>query len=47
MTNYQYTVSWDSKHGRVQNEYDTLEDARLALEIHKDRDSVLTVTILR
>jgi hypothetical protein len=47
MTKYKYLVSWDSKHGRVQNEYDTIEDARLALQIHKDRDSVLTVTIIR
>ena len=47
MTNYEYKVSWNSKHGRLENIYDSLEDARLALKIHNDRDSILTVTIIK
>jgi hypothetical protein len=40
-----YEVSWDGKLSRYRNEYDSLEDARLAMEIHKDKDPAMHITL--
>jgi len=40
-----YEVSWDGKLSRYRNEYDTLEDARLAMDIHKDKNPAMHVTL--
>jgi hypothetical protein len=40
-----YEVSWDGKLSRYRTEYDTLEDARLAMEIHKDKNSEMHINL--
>ena len=43
--NFKYEVSWDGKLSRYRQEYDTLEDARLAMLIHKNKNSEMHVSI--
>jgi hypothetical protein len=52
MNKFKYEVRWDSdvtteygKPLRYQQVFETLEEARLALAIHNDRNSELVITI--
>lgn len=52
MKRFKYEVSWDSditnEYGKIlryNQEFETLEDARLALALHNSRNSELKVTI--
>jgi|GEM_PF-2253098 len=47
--NYKYEVEWngDLDHIRYAQDFETIEEARIALALHHHRDAVLTVKQLK
>jgi predicted Mrr-cat superfamily restriction endonuclease len=46
---YKYEVEWDGdlSHVRHTQDFETIEEARIALELHNSRNAVLTVKQIR
>lgn len=40
-----YEVSWDGKLTRYRKEFESLEEARLALAMHSDKNAVIHITL--
>jgi hypothetical protein len=42
---YEYTVSWDGPLCRYKQDFETIEEARIALALHNGKDAKLTVKL--
>jgi hypothetical protein len=45
MKKYKYTVEWEGDLSNYKQDFDTLEEARIALALHSKRNSRLLISI--
>ena len=46
-TRYKYTLEWDGKMARYKQEFESLEEARMALALHRHCNACIKVRLIR